>query len=526
MEIFEKMKATSRILAIISLALRYILILAATCILVSGCSARRVDSRKIPRAEKGALDLHGWHFEKDGTITLDGDWEFYWEQLLTPADFTTGTGGQSPRLTGMIKLPNSWQGYRLNHKKLTGDGYATYRLRLLLPDTTGHLGLNIPQLYTAYQLWADGQLISSAGKVGRSRETMTPQYIRQVVSYKPANGRLELVIQVSNFYHLRGGIWRPIQLGLYDRVKRENDLEKAFGLFVMGSFFIMAFYNLNLFFYLKKDLAPLLLSFFFGIGALRSFLVGQLFYTWIFPDFDWELAMKLEYFTFYFCGPVFYRMLRCLYPAEVPSVFIRMISWAAYIFAGITVLTPARIYTHLAPVFQVILLGSVIYMLAVLGRISVKRKEYLMISVFTVIFLSLFNDILFYHNLLRAEFPTIPIIEGFAALPFLPHRIPFGFISMVLFILIFNMLTLKMTRHYFTKPGFTVEPQIAAAALQEYDLSPREVELIRYVIQGYNNKAIATMLFISEGTVKNHLHNIYQKTGVKNRTELSHLLKK
>ncbi|MGE5605659.1 MAG: LuxR C-terminal-related transcriptional regulator [Bacteroidota bacterium] len=356
--------------------------------------------------------------------------------------------------------------------------------------------------------------------------TMTPQYIQRVVALKPDNNRLELVVQVSNFHHRRGGIWRPIRLGFYERIKRDNDLEKAFGLFVMASFILMAFYNLNLYFYLKKDLAPLMLSIFFAIGALRSLLVGQLFYTWIFPDFDWELAMKLEYFTFYLCGPVFYRMLRCLYPAEVPSWFIRVISWAAYLFTGVTILTPARVYSPLAPIFQAILLSSVIYMLAVLARISVKRKEYLILGVFTIIFLSLFNDVLFYNNLLRAEFPTIPIIEGFLDLPFLSRHIPTGFISMVFFILIFNLLTLKMTQYYFTRSGFIAKPELAAAVIEEHDLTPREAELVRYIIQGYSNKEIAAAFSISEGTVKTHLHRIFQKTGARNRTELSHLLKK
>jgi len=46
-----------------------------------------------------------------------------------------------------------------------------------------------------------------------------------------------------------------------------------------------------------------------------------------------------------------------------------------------------------------------------------------------------------------------------------------------------------------------------------------------FVVQGYSNKEIAGFLFITEGMVKSHLHKIYQKTGVRNRTELSHLVK-
>ena len=52
-------------------------------------------------------------------------------------------------------------------------------------------------------------------------------------------------------------------------------------------------------------------------------------------------------------------------------------------------------------------------------------------------------------------------------------------------------------------------------------LSNREREVSGLVVQGYLNKEIAEKLFISEQTVKNHLHNIFEKLGVSNRLELA-----
>ncbi|HEY6213686.1 MAG TPA: response regulator transcription factor [Vicinamibacterales bacterium] len=51
-------------------------------------------------------------------------------------------------------------------------------------------------------------------------------------------------------------------------------------------------------------------------------------------------------------------------------------------------------------------------------------------------------------------------------------------------------------------------------------LTPREVEIVRMVAQGLRNKVIAERLSISEGTVKVHLHNIYEKLNVDGRLEL------
>jgi two-component system nitrate/nitrite response regulator NarP len=52
-------------------------------------------------------------------------------------------------------------------------------------------------------------------------------------------------------------------------------------------------------------------------------------------------------------------------------------------------------------------------------------------------------------------------------------------------------------------------------------LTEREVEVAQFVAQGLRNKEIANRARISEGTVKMHLHNIYEKLGVGSRTELA-----
>jgi DNA-binding NarL/FixJ family response regulator len=52
-------------------------------------------------------------------------------------------------------------------------------------------------------------------------------------------------------------------------------------------------------------------------------------------------------------------------------------------------------------------------------------------------------------------------------------------------------------------------------------LSTREREIVGLVAQGYKNKEMAEKMFISEQTVKNHLHNIFDKLGVSDRLELA-----
>ncbi len=74
-------------------------------------------------------------------------------------------------------------------------------------------------------------------------------------------------------------------------------------------------------------------------------------------------------------------------------------------------------------------------------------------------------------------------------------------------------------------PGAASTPHPPAKApLKSRDRSPlsaRELEIVQLVAQGYKNKEMAEKMFISEQTVKNHLHNIFDKLNVSDRLELA-----
>ena len=83
---------------------------------------------------------------------------------------------------------------------------------------------------------------------------------------------------------------------------------------------------------------------------------------------------------------------------------------------------------------------------------------------------------------------------------------------------------------YFLLPSITAKvvsefSRISKPARKQFDeflpepLSPREVEILKIVATGASNREIADQLFISEGTVKNHLSSILSKLGVRDRMQ-------
>ncbi|MFL6352424.1 MAG: response regulator [Bryobacteraceae bacterium] len=74
----------------------------------------------------------------------------------------------------------------------------------------------------------------------------------------------------------------------------------------------------------------------------------------------------------------------------------------------------------------------------------------------------------------------------------------------------------------FAAPGDFVPPHSNGKTTRERaQLSQREREIIVLIAQGYKNKEIAEKMFITEQTVKNHLHNVFDKLGVSDRLELA-----
>jgi len=84
--------------------------------------------------------------------------------------------------------------------------------------------------------------------------------------------------------------------------------------------------------------------------------------------------------------------------------------------------------------------------------------------------------------------------------------------------------TAAVMRQFATGPDEAAPAGVPVSNPRERErslLSQREREIVALVAQGFKNKEMAEKMFISEQTVKNHLHNIFDKLGVSDRLELA-----
>jgi DNA-binding CsgD family transcriptional regulator len=96
----------------------------------------------------------------------------------------------------------------------------------------------------------------------------------------------------------------------------------------------------------------------------------------------------------------------------------------------------------------------------------------------------------------------------------------------ILFYTLWNIVFIIYALRFFSfEPSNLMDIHPDESFLKKYNFTAREQEILSIMIQGKSNQEIAEKFFISLKTVKNHIYNIYQKTGAKNRIELAFLIK-
>ena len=374
----------------------FLLFLAGT----AACGTANLHLLSPPQAVEGVLDLRQWDFARDGLVRLNGDWEFYWEQLLTNDDFG---GASRPPLTEFIMTPGAWNGLQLNGQPIRSKGYATYRLTILLPPSTlpdELLALKTPvPITTAHRLFIDEKLLGRAGLVATTADEMIPQIADYIAYFVPSGDQIEISLQVSNFYHPQGGvILSPLVLGTPTDVQRLNNQLLGIDLFLAGSIFIMGLYHLGLFSLRRRDRSSLYFGL-FCIAVVGITLLSR--QPTIFAHHlstDWTIFARTLLLMSTLSILALAHFVHALFPQEGSVWAARLFSSLAMILSGLVILLPTRSVTFL--MFPMVLyLGLVILYSFWLALRAVAHRQTgatIFLAGFLPLLLASLNDVLFF----------------------------------------------------------------------------------------------------------------------------------
>jgi two-component system sensor histidine kinase ChiS len=346
-----------------------------------------------PVPEKGLLDLRTTDLNSSSFYNLNGEWEFYWEQLLEPATYDAARGNGTGIL---VRVPSYWESYRVNGEQLPGSGYGTYALTILLPPAIASpLCIDIPVFDVAYRFYLNEWLVGENGTVGTSREEEAPWYEPSRFCYIPDGDTLRLLIQVSNFHHRRGGFWQPLLVGGSDEILSKAERRKSFQYSTMGVLFFFTIFYLIFWIFSRRDSIMLLFAL-TALGILIRSVNTGLFFSNLFVYTPWEWQIRMEYFGTYLAylfGMIF---LHRMFPRK----------YMKHIITGNTILTllliitvfvlPARLFTFGMFIFQPLILAFLIHYLVIslMGTIRGKVIDGLFFASLALFLYTMINDIM------------------------------------------------------------------------------------------------------------------------------------
>lgn len=205
--------------------------------------------------------------------------------------------------------------------------------------------------------------------------------------------------------------------------------------------------------------------------------------------------------TFFICGPVLIHLFF--------GLRIREISLISGIVAFLSIVSDYIIPDPAMVLFWILTILTSLYMLVIcIWKYPTIGDKFLRRSIKVILILSSVNILFLILSLI-----PIKIYNEISTL------------GVSLYFLVLNILSIVFCIKFFGQDSYLSETGVSLSFIEKFAITPREVEIINLLMEGQSVNTLGETLFISPKTVSNHIHNIYQKTGVKNRIQMVNLIK-
>jgi len=321
-------------------------------------------AEEAPSPVGGVLELSEWDPDRQGIIALDGQWEFYPNKLLEP-------GEASERSTpgSLIDVPGKWNGVQsADGERMRGYGFGTYRLLIRNAPMDRQLALSKNYVRFADKLYVDGVRMGASGQTGSSRDNYEPRNIPYTAYFQAKTAEIEILLQVSNFDYLYGGITNSLFFG--DGRDMEMKKNVRAGLDLMGTIVMLllsAFFVCLYFWFHKERLLILYSAFFFSYGV-SVITNGERLLHQLFSGMSFELLFKIKSVSVYATPALLFLIFFILFRRSAASKWFAAAAIALGIYCAAIALLPFRVYAialeTMYGLFVVAEAGMLVFLLA------------------------------------------------------------------------------------------------------------------------------------------------------------------
>lgn len=304
-------------------------------------------------AQQAVIDLRA-SSPHQKAVSLAGNWRMFWQQLYNPNELPA-TGG------ALVAFPKKWTDTAWEGQPLPAIGYATYEVLVLLPSNSHGLGIDLPDVYTSYHLYANGQLLQANGQPGTSAATTKPFWLGRTLPLPDGIDSLHLVLQIANFHHSKGGPYKEIYVGDYEKLKNNRKRDSALDLVMSGALLMGGLFFFGLYLFGKYDRAMLFFALYCITYSYRP--VGSRLYVLhdMFPKLSWHVAVRFEYFSLFVSLGFFALYTLYLYPKDLNKRWIRALAYSCLALASTTLFVSPYWFTLALNPFLFLMFAVVAY---------------------------------------------------------------------------------------------------------------------------------------------------------------------
>lgn len=344
--------------------------------------------------KKGVLDLRNSTYPE--IIQLDGEWEFYYHELI---DNETLIQNKNKKYA---PFPALWTALKDdNGEQLSPFGFATYRLQILVNAKKAPLlALEFQDVYSAFEVTINGQPFAQNGKVGKTKSTTQPYWLPLTKIIKEQSDTLNLVLQIANFHHSKGGTNQSFRIGTAEQMLERREHSMSYDLLLAGGISVAALYFLGLFYFGQHDKAVLFFALFCFMYCYRVLGAGNYYLHHLIPQISWSVGIHLEYISLFLCSVFFLEFILQLFPKESNRLIFRISQGIALSFFILTFISPPSFFTAYVSYYLIVICLFFCYGFVVVGMAFFnKRMEatYGLLSILCI-FIGLLFVILDYFN--------------------------------------------------------------------------------------------------------------------------------
>ncbi|MEQ9263369.1 MAG: response regulator [Owenweeksia sp.] len=355
-----------------------------------------------PVARQGVLDLRELDYTQHSMVPLSGEWEFYWNRIYSAQTIQSDQFKGSP---DFIDYMTPWSDLPQTEEQAHSYGYATMRLKILCGDKIPSLSLYIPEVYTAYDLYVNGEGFEGNGLVGSTRETSIPYWrpSSKVVNLHP--GENELVLHLSNFHHHKGGTTSPIVLGTSDEINYWRNFKISSTLFLAGCLLIAGALAFGFYWFNPTDYTGLFFFLFCGAYMYRllgteEYVIHAALRVWNVP---WSITLRMEYFSLYLSVIFYVYFIRNLIQPRVKLIVFHTMASVSGLLALLSLVLPTQVFTSFMDPYLVLLGACMIAVgMVYLFKLNLRHKTtYVTLIGGVMLFVVVAQKILNYYHIIE-----------------------------------------------------------------------------------------------------------------------------